>query len=234
MSRSGSGAKQLWALTGALAVIWVAWAPASAQSSPSVTGQSDVAGLGRAPYSRMRTKLEKTIFKVDVLTAELWFADADAKHIERLADGGRYSKELADSIAKIAIWSTDVLIQLEFLRDVSFDQFLDGIDENLREVPKAGIITDADYQMISGLLPVWYAFLEQRGVLKGDRMDYRIRGDSLTTRFLSSSGELLLNQTDVGPKRRLSVLGGYFVRKSDFREGLIKSLFEANQARSPN
>jgi hypothetical protein len=56
-------------------------------------------------------------------------------------------------------------------------------------------------------------------------MRYRIRGDTLRTQFLSLEGKLLMDQTDVGPERRRSVLGSYFVRKSDFREGLIKSLF---------
>jgi hypothetical protein len=40
------------------------------------------------------------------------------------------------------------------------------------------------------------------------------------------SGELLLDQTDAGSSPRLSVLGSYFVRGSEFREGLIGSLFE--------
>jgi hypothetical protein len=56
-------------------------------------------------------------------------------------------------------------------------------------------------------------------------MFYRIRGDTLHTVFRSAEGENLLDQVDVGPERRLFVLGGYFAPNSDFREKLVKSLF---------
>ncbi len=46
----------------------------------------------------------------------------------------------------------------------------------------------------------------------------------LRSQYRSAAGEVLLDQTDVGAERRLSVLGSYFVRKSDFRDGLIKSV----------
>ncbi len=55
-------------------------------------------------------------------------------------------------------------------------------------------------------------------------MYYRIRGDSLHTVYLASDGETLLDQVDVGPERRLSVLGGYFAPGSDFRDKLVDSL----------
>jgi hypothetical protein len=68
--------------------------------------------------------------------------------------------------------------------------------------------------------------LEERGIYDGDRIVYRIHGDALRTQFIAVSGELLLDQTDAGTAPRLSVLGSYFVRGSEFREGLIGSLFE--------
>jgi hypothetical protein len=40
-----------------------------------------------------------------------------------------------------------------------------------------------------------------------------------------------LDQVDIGPERRLAVLGSYFAPESDFREGLVRSLFEDNPGR---
>ncbi len=173
----------------------------------------------------MQTTLEKTLFKVDVVSVDVWLGDKTAGRLEELVSGERYSKEIADSVAEIAIRSQDAFIRVEFLRDVSLNQFLDGADDNLKRVLKAAVISEADYAMISEGMPVWYSFLEERGIRDGDLMRYRIRGDTLRTQFLSVEGELLMDQTDIGPERRRSVLGSYFVRKSDFREGLIKSLF---------
>ncbi len=206
------------------ALLAVGAAPAGAQSSLSVVTPIDSTSVGRAPYSRMRTLLEKTLFKVDVVTVDIWLGDEVAARLEERFAGSRYSNEVADSVADLAIRSQDAFIRVEFLRGVSLDQFLDGVDDNLKLVRKAGVITEADYEMITAGMPVWYAFLAQRGIRDGDVMRYRIRGDTLRTQFLSAEGELMLDQVDIGPERRRSVLGSYFVRSSDFREGLVKSL----------
>jgi hypothetical protein len=174
---------------------------------------------------RMQTLLEKTIFKVDVLTLEVWLGEKATRRIEEIVAGSRYSSDVADGVAEVAINSEDALVRLEFERDVSFEQFLDGIDENLRHVPRAGVIAEADYQEISENLPRWFAFLAERGVHEGDEITYRIRGDSLRTRYVAADGRILLDQMDVGAAARLSVLGSYFVKESEFRRGLVSSLF---------
>lgn len=201
-------------------------APLAAQSAVVGTASADTASLGHGPFSRMHTLLEKTIFQVDVLTLDVRFGERDTERIARLARGRSYSDELADSIAGVAIRSQDAWAQIEFKRDVSLDQFLDGVGDNLKRAWEAGVIDRGAYEMVSDGLPRWFAFLEERGIRKGDRIFYRIRGDSLRTRFVGANGAELLDQVDVGPERRRAVLGSYFVRGSDFREGLIESLFE--------
>lgn len=185
----------------------------------------DTTSLGHGPYSRMHTLLEKTIFKVDVLTLDVHVGEEDAQRIERLIGGHGYSAELADSVASVAIQSRDAWARIEFLREVSLDQFVDGVKQDLGRARNARVIRDSDYRTIAEGLPRWFAFLEERRIQKGDQILYRIRGDSLQTRFRSAAGEILLDQIDIGPERRLAVLGSYFVRGSSFRDGLIRSLF---------
>ncbi len=210
-----------------LVAMLVATGPAAAQTTVTTAAiePMDTSSLGTGPYSRMSTLLEKTIFKVDVLTLEVWLGAEDTRQLEGLVEGRRRTDALADSIAEVAIHSKDALVSSRFERGVSLDQFLGGIDDNLRLVMSAGLISDADYERITEELPRWYAFLAERGIHDGDRQRYRIRGDSLRTQYWAASGELLLDQTDVGASARLAVLGGYYVRGSDFRKGLIKSLF---------
>ena len=210
-----------------LVAMLVATGPAAAQTTVATAAVEpmDTSSLGTGPYSRMSTLLEKTIFKVDVLTLEVWLGAEDTRQLEGLVEGRRRTDALADSIAEVAIHSKDALVSSRFERGVSLDQFLGGIDDNLRLVRKADLISSADYERITEELPRWYAFLAERGIHDGDRQRYRIRGDSLRTQYWAASGELLLDQTDVGASARLAVLGGYYVRGSDFRKGLIKSLF---------
>jgi len=213
---------------GCVAIIGVALLAAAvsghAQSPPVPVTPIDTTNVGRAPYSRMHTLLEKTFLKVDVVIVDVWLGDEIASRLEVLVSGERYSKEIADSVAEAVIESQDAFIRVEFLRNVSLEQFLDGAADNLERVRKAGVITEADSEMISAGMPVWYSFLEERDIRGGDVMRYRISGDTLRTQFVSVDGQLLMDQTDVGAERRRSVLGSYFVRKSDFREGLVKSL----------
>jgi hypothetical protein len=174
----------------------------------------------------MHTLFEKTIFKVDVLTLDVRFGPEPARRLEALAAGRPYSSTLADSIAAVAVDARDAWARLRFERNVSLVRFLDGVRKNLKRALQANIIDADSYDDISSDLPVWYQFLAADGIHDGDEMFYRIRGDTLHTAYRAVTGEVLLDQIDIGPERRLSVLGGYFAPKSDFRKGLIKSLFE--------
>ena len=180
-------------------------------------------------YSSMRTLLEKTIFKVDVLLLEIRLGEEDAGRIERLISGRRYSEELADAIAEIGINSRDAYARIEFVRDISLEQFVDGVRDDLGRARDAGVIDQADFEMISEGIPRWFDFLKDRGIRNGDQIHYRIRGDTLRTVYLGVDGEMALDQTDVGPERRLAVLGSYLAPESGFREGLIKSLFRTGR-----
>ena len=205
----------------ALIVVPLTGAPLRAQPAPV-----DTIDLGTGPHARMHMLLEKTLFKVDVLTLDVRFGLRETTRIEALLGGGEgvASEMMRDSVASVALDARDVWALIEFRRNVRLDQFLDGVRDNLRVATKAGVITVRTYRSISTDLPSWYAFLEQRGIHKGDRMYYRIRSDSLHTVYLDSDGGTLLDQVDVGPERRLSVLGGYFAPGSVFRDKLVDSL----------
>lgn len=198
----------------------------SASPLPAQPAPLDTASLATGRYASMEMLFERTIFKVDVLTLHVRFSPEVARRLESLAKGRDYSDELADSVASVALEARDVWVEIEFQRGVSLGQFVDGVRENLEKARDAGIIAPGTYEMISENLPRWFGFLEERRVHDGDRILYRIRGDTLRTVFLGADGRMLLDQTDIGAERRLAVLGSYFAPGSSFREDLIRSLFE--------
>ncbi len=173
------------------------------------------------PAVTTRTLLEKTIFKVDVLTLELWLGPETVQRLELPLPDDDESREEA---ARIALDSRDAWAELIFKRGVSLDQFLGGIAENMRRVRDEGLITAEGYERVAAGMPRSYAPLAASGIASGDRIFYRISGDTLRTVYQRAGGELVVDQTDIGPERRLSLLGSFFVKGSDFRRGLVGSL----------
>lgn len=173
----------------------------------------------------MHMLLEKTIFQVDVMTVDVWLAGEGGRRIEALLSENGRSSWLEDTIARIARDSREARVEIEFVRDVSLGQFVAGIRDELEKVLEAELIPRTEYEKISSGLPNWFAFLEERGIREGDRIRYRIAGDTLRTRFVSVDGVEMLDQADVGAANRLAVMGSYFVRGSSFRRKLVRSLF---------
>lgn len=184
----------------------------------------DTASLGEGPAARACMLMERTLFKVDVLTLYVHFGPETAGAIRRLVEQGAPR----DSIAGVAMRSRDAYARIEFVRNVGMDRFFDGVRDDLRRAVRAGIVDQEAFDEVSTGLPTWYSFLAGRGVREGDQVLYRIRGDTLRSGYRSAEGELLLDQIDVGAQRRLSVLGAYFVEGSSFREGLLDSLVNAD------
>lgn len=186
---------------------------------------ADLPVPGAPAYAYMETLLEKTIFRVDVLTLEVWIGGAAATPLRALRGAGT-SEALRDSVARLAVNARDAWARITFVRGVSLGQFLGGIEDNMRRAVTAGLLDQADAAMILDSLPHWFTMVEERGILKHDRLIYRITGDTLRTWFIAHDGATLLDQTDVGPERRLSVFGSYFAPKSEFRKGLTTSLLK--------
>jgi hypothetical protein len=201
----------------ALLMASTTWSPAplAAQGMPF-----DTASLGEGPGARACMLMERTIFKVDVLTLYVRFGPETAAAIRRLVD----RNAPRDSIADVATRSRDAFARIEFVRDVGMDRFFDGVREDLRRAVRAGLVSQETFDEVSTGLPTWYSFLAGRDVREGDQVLYRISGDTLRSGYLSAGGEMLLDQIDVGPQRRLSVLGAYFVEGSSFRDGLLDGL----------
>lgn len=185
----------------------------------------DEVPFGRRGYGHMNMLLEKSIFKVDVLTLDVFIDDEVAGRLESIIDGREYTNDIADSIVQTVITAHEALAHITFLRSVSAHQFLDAVDDDMKRAVDSELLAEADYRRIMDSLPASFKFLDSLQVQKGDEIWYRIRGDTLRTVYRRADGTMELDQTDVGAHRPQSVLGTYFAEKSSFRKGLIRSLF---------
>lgn len=178
-----------------------------------------------APAHMSMTYRKGILFiRVDVMDLDIQLGGESGETVRKLADAGNITRAAADSIAALAVGSQDALVGITFRRDIGLDRFLSEARKTTKHVWEHGLISKEEYTRVSRNLPLWYQSLEERGILNGDRMFYRIQGDRLHTVFQGKDGRLFVDQVDEGPEPRRAVLGGYFYDGSDFREDLIKSL----------
>lgn len=188
---------------------------------------SDLPKAADQQYAVMSTVLKRGFLFVQVAVADvvIRFGEDTAEALRRVAQGHSPSEMIDDKIAQAAMGSQDAVIELTFERDITLNRFIDEARRSTERVWKAGLINRQAYERIRRLLPFWYASLKDRGIKKDDRMCYRIRGDELHTLYVGRDGTVFVNQVNDGDSSCLAVLGGYFVKGSYFRQGLISSLF---------
>lgn len=194
----------------------LAHAPAAAQSREPE--------LGSTPGSHMHALLQRTVFKVDVLTVDLCFDAPTGSRIAGIAVRGRHTGSAADSVTRAALSGQVALARVEFLRDIPLRDFLEGVGEDLGTAVAAGLVPDSVRRALVAGLPGWYAPLQRRGIRKGDLLVYELQPTTVRTVFLSAGGEVLLDRTEEGRARRNSPLATWLAPGSQFRAGLLQSL----------
>ncbi len=186
----------------------------------------DLGSLATGPFARMSTLYEKSFFNfsIDVLSLEVRFGSEVAEKVKSLVQNGDEPSKIADSIADTVIHAQDAFVHIRFLRDISLNRFIQEARESTKLVREAGIIDNPSYEHIRTNLPIWYASLAKRGIRDGDEMFYRIRGESLRAVYRGVDGTIYIDQEHEERLFPVAVLGGYFVTKSKFRKGLLRSL----------
>jgi hypothetical protein len=212
-----------------LAFVFLVWlSVASADAPPSRTSQE----WARGPYSAMHMLLEKTIFDVDILTVDVRVGRlVHRRLVEVIGTNQQYSEPLGERLAKVALDADDALVEVGYLRDISFTQWLEGVIENLERAEAASLITREISQRVQERLPVAFAAITDRGYELGDRLLYRVRADSVRTVVVNEKGKIYVDTTDAGKDARRIVMASYFAPRNDFREPLLRSLFA--EAKNP-
>ncbi len=184
-------------------------------------------GIGRGRYARMKMRLEKTFLGIDVLDLEVWVDEDTARRLEPIVKDKKHSKELEQRVVDVVLETTEAQASIRFLRNVTFDQFVEGGQANARRAFDAKMIGQAEYERVRDGLARWFAPLKKRGIRTDDHFQYR--GDSSTLRTLMTDGkaEKVLELTQEGAKPVRTMLASYLAPGSDFRGPLVRSLFGA-------
>ena len=178
-------------------------------------------------YSGMHMLLEKTVLKVDVLTVDVRVGKAvHRRFVEVIGKNKQYSEGLGERLAEVALGADDALVQVRYLRNITFAQWMEGVLENLERAEAAQLITPEVRRRVQTRLPVLFAALKERGYQTGDRLFYRVRGDSVRMVVVGEKGTIHLDKIDAGKEPPHVVMASYFAPKGDFREPLLRSLFE--------
>lgn len=189
-------------------------------------------GLPRGEVPRMSAKLERTILEIDVLQTDIRFGEHTSDRLHRmLSDASSHERQvespLADSLVDIALQTRDALVEIHFLRDIALDEYLEETRKNLRIASESAALPAAELDAVARRLRPWFSFLEGRDLKEGDRLTYRIRGDTVRTLYWGADGYRFLDQTDpYASDVRGTVLGGYLAAGTDMHEPLLESILE--------
>lgn len=186
----------------------------------------DDGSLASGKYSSMRMLLEKTMLKVDVALIDMRVDKATQEKFTKEAAGKGYDSALEGKLAGIAMGADNAVIQLKFVRDVSLNQWIDGVRESLDKAKSAGLITGTLAKQVSEGLPQWFKAQESRGFKTGDRILYRVGPDFLRTVTVTSGGNVIVDRTDQGVEKANMVLATYFAPGTDYRELMLRSLLK--------
>ena len=207
-----------WA--GALALLLAA-GPSLAAPVPSLDGPN----LGQGRWASMHMLLQKLVFNVADIDAR--FDPATQSRFAQLGEGKPYSPALGHQLALAAIDARHAIVQMQFKRDIPLNRWIGVVKDNLEQARKAGLITRDVEQRVGDALPQWFGALKDRGYEKGDRLIYAVTPDAVRSVVVSTGGQVFVDRTETGHEGRRVVLGSFFATGSEFREPLLKSMFES-------
>lgn len=213
-SRRGRGASCLLATVGVVAAlggVGLGPARAAAQDPPSCCRE-------------LHSLYEASILKIDAMRLQARVDEATASAVEALVRGAARSPGLEQEVARRYQAAREATIDMEFLVGVSGGTFVSNTVKAIRDLGRDGTLTEAEADRFGREAAARFEFLHAAGVRSGDRLQYHVSADTVTTTY--RRGETILKvdrQTDA--RARDVTLATYFAPSSDFRNGLLDDLF---------
>jgi len=135
-------------------------------------------------------------------------------------------KDARKAIEAAILDAESLLISMRYLRDSDHGRLLKGMRSGFEAAEKSDMIEEPVMERTYGEISAEFDGLQERGVLKGDVLVYRLDGDDLRVRYVDPDGMELVSADYNGSEWALGTKGAFFGRKSRFREKLVRSLFE--------
>jgi hypothetical protein len=187
---------------------------------------------GKSCCNRFDFVFKKTIFRIDVFRLRLVFDKDTVSDVEKIVLGRKRTRDLEDAVAARYLEAPFAEVTVEPRRSISHEQFIKGFSKTQMVIANFGLFDAPTGMAMVDDTASRYAFLKERGMKKGDRLHFTLRGDSLFCTYTRADGTVELDDIRNGPEARHSLLGGYFVPKADFRDGVMDQLFECAEQSS--
>ena len=177
-----------------------------------------------AQARRLETLLEKTLLRVDAARVTVDLSPRTSERVSAIVAANGCNESARKSLERALLDADGADFTLEFRHGIGLDRLLAGYRDNWRRMIRAGqLAPDFDVDRELARQRRRFAFLEESGLQKGDRFFYRLRGDTVSMRFVDARGRERLDETEIGALPRRSLLAAYFLEGADFRDGLLRS-----------
>lgn len=170
--------------------------------------------------------LEKTIFKVDAVRLELAFTDGTPARVAGLLTRSPDVPALRDSIAAEYLAASGAMVRFTFERSFGLERFLRANRDVMEDLVDAGILNHEEFLELDAENVERFQVLAEAGIQDGDRLEHRIDGERVTTRYVDRGGTLRIDEVQVGDAERRALLGSLFGPGSDFRNGLVDQVLD--------
>jgi hypothetical protein len=131
----------------------------------------------------------------------------------------------SDTVAALYLAADDAQVRMTFLRSFGLGRFLGANRDVMERLMRAGILSDEEFQRLDAENDERFQVLAEDGIRDGDRIEHRVRGDTVTTRYIDVAGTVRIEDMRIGPEQRRVLMGSLFGPESGFRKGLLDQVF---------
>ncbi|HEX9164466.1 MAG TPA: hypothetical protein VF862_01045 [Gemmatimonadales bacterium] len=167
---------------------------------------------------------EASILKIDAMRLQVRVDETTASAVGVLIGSAARSTRLDQEVARRYQDAREATFDMEFLVGVSGETFVSNTVKAIRELGRDGTLTEAEANRFGREAAERFEFLNTARVRSGDRLQYRVVADTVTTTY--RRGETVLKvDRQVDTRARDVILATYFAPSSDFRKGLLNDVF---------
>lgn len=167
---------------------------------------------------------EASIFKIDAMRLQVRVGQATAVAVAALVRATKRSSTLEQEVARRYLAAGDATFDMEFLVGVSGATFVSNTVKAIRELGRDGTLSEAEADRFSREARDRFDFLHAARVRPGDRLQYQVVADTVTTTYRRGETVLKLDR-QADARARDVILATYFAPSSDFRRGLVAQVF---------
>jgi hypothetical protein len=184
------------------------------------------AGLGQWPCSVHSFLYEVTFFKIDVAMIEYQLDQETATRTAAISEKFAFNEFTLEKVGNIFFQAETIAFSMDLQRDASCGRVLKGMLSNLERARESGVISKAEHELVSTGLPGLLAPHEERGVLEGDILMFRVQPDGVRVILLGVDGTVLVDSLESGSAWTQGIKGIFLGRGSKLREHVVEAAWD--------